>query len=162
MTRVLGIDPGVARVGFGAIDVERGGEARFIRCGMITTKPEQAFPERLHEVYNDLKKIVEEVKPQVVSCEKLYFQNNAKTALEVGQARGIVLLAAEQAGCRIEEFTPLQIKQAITGYGKAEKAQLADMVVKILKLDFVPKPDDVSDALAIALASAFTSRTDYA
>ena len=160
--KVLGIDPGVARVGFGVVASDTRGRVQHIHSGLITTEPGVSFEKRLLEIETDLKKIIQKTQPDLLACEKLYFQNNAKTAFEVGQARGVILLSAAHANLPLAEFTPLQVKQAITGYGQADKAQIQSMVVNLLKLDFVPKPDDVADALAIALCGAFTQGKFYA
>ncbi len=160
--RVLGIDPGIARVGFGVVETENGADVHFVECGLIATKPELTLQDRLKEIYQDLEVIIKKTKPQLLSCEKLYFQNNAKTALDVGQARGIVLLAASHFNLPVFELTPLQVKQSVTGYGKATKQQVEDMIIQILHLNFVPKPDDVADAIAIALSGAFMKGKFYA
>lgn len=160
--RVLGIDPGIARVGFGVVENSRGGNTTFVECGLITTKAHTQAGLRLKEVFEDLEAVITKTKPDRIACEKLYFQNNEKTAFEVGQARGVILLAAANHGIELIEFTPLQVKQAVTGYGKATKKQVEDMIIKILHLNFVPTPDDVADAIAIALAGSFNTGTRYA
>lgn len=160
--RVLGIDPGIARVGFGVVDVVKSSNPVFVECGLIATKPKVELAVRLQEIFEDLEVVIKKTKPDLLSCEKLYFQNNAKTAFDVGQARGVILLAAAKHKIDIVEFTPLQVKQAVTGYGKASKKQVEDMIVNILHLNFVPHPDDVADAIAIALCGAFINRIRYA
>lgn len=160
--RVLGIDPGIARLGFGVVESDKHSNPVFVECGLVATKAGQELAQRLYEVYVDLEQIIKKTKPQLVSCEKLYFQNNAKTAFEVGQARGVILLAAAKFHIPIVEFTPLQVKQSVTGYGKATKKQVEEMIINILHLNFSPKPDDVADAIAIALCGLFIPRNRYA
>ena len=157
--RVLGLDPGFARLGYGVVDFESrsGGRFSFVESGMITTAAGASAEARLAEVYDDLLSVIEKTTPGILALEKLYFQNNAKTAIQVAEARGVILLAAAKAGVRLVEFTPPQIKQAVTGYGKATKEQVQEMVVKILKLDFTPNPDDIADALACAIAASSES-----
>jgi crossover junction endodeoxyribonuclease RuvC len=147
--RILGIDPGTGIMGFGVIDAGR--QPKMIDAGVIRTKVHQPEQERLLTIYNCLQEIVKANKPQVVSVEKLFFSRNVTTAMSVAQARGIVLLVAQQHGLPIAEYTPQQIKMALTGYGKADKKQIQEMVKLLLKLKVVPKPDDCADALAAAL-----------
>lgn len=156
--RIIGIDPGVARLGFGVIDVDKNNAPKFVQCGMITTLPKTALATRLFEIERDLLNVLKKTKPDALACEKLFFQNNAKTAFDVGQARGVVLLSAARQKLEITEFTPNEVKLAVTGSGRADKKQMTQMVMTLLKLDFKPHPDDVADALAIALASAFSSK----
>jgi crossover junction endodeoxyribonuclease RuvC len=152
--RVLGIDPGTGIMGFGVVDTGR--QPVMVDAGVIRTKPHQPEPERLLIIFDALQEIVKASKPQVVSVEKLFFARNVTTAMAVAQARGVVLLVAQQHGLPIFEYTPMQIKQCLTGYGKADKKQMQEMVRIMLKLKDVPKPDDCADALAAALThSAF-------
>jgi crossover junction endodeoxyribonuclease RuvC len=160
--RVLGIDPGIARVGFGVVGVQKSSNPTFVECGLITTEPKTDLAQRLLEISQDLDVVIKKTKPGLISCEKLYFQNNAKTAFDVGQARGVILLAAAKHKIDVVEFTPLQVKQVVTGYGKATKKQIEEMIINILHLNFIPKPDDVADAIAIALCGAFINKTRYA
>lgn len=151
--RILGIDPGTAITGFGVIDYE-GGTFKFVDAGVIRTPKEQPMNERLSTVYDEMHELLEEFKPDVMSIELLFFARNVTTAMTVGQSRGIVILAATQAKVPVFEYTPMQVKQAVTGYGKADKKQIQEMVKKLLKLDQIPKPDDAADGLAIAITHA--------
>lgn len=148
--RILGIDPGTATTGFGVIEVD-GGKLKFIDAGVIITKPDIPMQDRLVTIYNELKELLHEFKPDAVAIELLYFATNVTTAMTVGQARGVALLAAAQARLPVGEYTPLQVKQAVTGYGKAQKRQIQEMVKTLLHLSAIPKPDDAADALAIAI-----------
>jgi crossover junction endodeoxyribonuclease RuvC len=150
--RILGIDPGTGLMGFGVI--ETGRKPQLVDAGVIRTKVHQAESERLLIIFDALHEIVKETKPVMISVEKLFFAKNVTTAMSVAQARGIVLLVAQQHGLPIYEYTPMQIKQSITGYGKADKKQMQEMVRIILNLKEVPKPDDAADALAAALTHA--------
>ena len=140
--RILGIDPGYAIVGWGVIQYE-GGRFTPQDFGAVTTLAQTPFSRRLQQVYND-----------VLAIEKLYFKNNQKTAIEVAQARGVILLAAQNSGVPIFEYTPLQVKSAVTGFGQAQKPQVMEMTKRLLRLPQVPKPDDTADALAIAICHA--------
>jgi len=151
--RILGIDPGTAITGFGVIDYD-GGSFKFVDAGVIRTPKEQPMNERLSTVYDEMHELLKEFKPDVMSIELLFFARNVTTAMTVGQSRGIVMLAATQAGVPIYEYTPMQVKQAVTGYGKADKKQIQEMVKNLLKLDQIPKPDDAADGLAIAITHA--------
>lgn len=151
--RILGIDPGYAIVGWGVLDYERN-QFSIVDFGAITTDAKTPFPERLKIIYEDIMYILNATQPDAVSMEKLFFQNNQKTAIDVAQARGVLMLAAEQKGIDVFEYTPLQVKQGVVGYGKAEKKQVQEMTRTILKLDKVPKPDDTADALAMAICHA--------
>lgn len=146
----LGIDPGTATTGFGLIREKNKGLA-FIDHGAITTSPKDTSQERLKKIYKELKSVLIEYKPKAVAVEKLFFGRNTKTAIAVGQARGIVLLTAAELKIPVSEYTPLEVKLAVTGYGKADKKQVQAMVKTLLKLPEVPKPDDAADALAIAI-----------
>lgn len=150
---ILGIDPGTATTGFGVIEKD-GPKLKFIDAGIISTPSDMEMPNRLSEIYAGLKEIIEHHKPECVAVELLYFATNVTTAITVGQARGVVLLAASEAKLAVGEYTPLQVKQAVTGYGKADKKQIQEMVKMILGLDGIPKPDDAADGLAIAITHA--------
>lgn len=148
--KILGIDPGTATTGFGIIEVADH-ETRAIDYGVISTHKDLPMPERLAELHRDLNKLIKTHRPDSCVVEQLFFARNVTTAITVGQARGVVLLAAAQAELEIAEYTPLQVKQAVTGYGQATKKQVQEMVKTILGLKEIPKPDDAADALAIAL-----------
>jgi crossover junction endodeoxyribonuclease RuvC len=156
--RIIGIDPGTGILGFGVIDVEKGGQPRLVDAGVIRTPVHEDDAVRLLTIYDELTEIVTQTKPQQMSVEKLFFSRNVTTAMTVSQARGVVLLVAMQAGLQIHEYTPMQIKQAITGYGSADKKQMQEMVKVILHLKTIPKPDDAADALAAALTYSQNSR----
>ena len=147
---ILGIDPGYAIIGWGVIRYERG---RFLPVdfGAVTTPAGMPFARRLEIIYDDLSAILAQHKPDAVAVEKLYFQNNQKTAIDVAQARGVIMLALHKAGVPVYEYTPLQVKSAVTGFGRAEKPQVMEMTRRLLGLKEVPKPDDTADALAIAI-----------
>lgn len=151
--KILGIDPGTATTGFGVI-TSSNGKLKFVDAGVVSTPPEMSMPNRLSEIYSCLCALITEHKPQVVAVELLYFASNVTTAISVGQARGVVLLAAAEAGLPVAEYTPLQVKQAVTGYGRADKKQIQEMVKMTLGLDGIPKPDDAADGLAIAITHA--------
>jgi crossover junction endodeoxyribonuclease RuvC len=155
--RIIGIDPGIGRMGWGVIDVV-GAKTTAQRYGCIETSTKQEVPQRLLEIQESLVAIVTTYKPEILAIEELFFNTNATTAFIVGQARGIVLLTAAQYKLPVAIYTPLQVKMALTGYGRAEKNQIGQMVKTLLKLDKVPKPDDTADALAIALTHAFSHR----
>lgn len=148
--RILGIDPGYAIIGWGVVNYEHG---RFtpLDFGAVTTPAGMPFGQRLQLIYNDLSQIIGDYRPDVMAIEKLYFQNNQKTAIEVAEARGVILLAAEHGELPVFEYTPLQVKSAVTGYGQAQKPQVMEMTRRLLRLKQVPKPDDTADALAIAI-----------
>ncbi|OGC35456.1 crossover junction endodeoxyribonuclease RuvC [candidate division WOR-1 bacterium RIFOXYB2_FULL_48_7] len=146
----LGIDPGIATTGFGLVD-QQADKLVHVRNGAILTSPSESTAVRIGQIYKELKAIIAQYKPEVVAVERLYFGQNTKTAMIVGQARGIILLAATEAGLPIAEYTPLQVKMALTGYGKAEKRQIQLMVKMLLGLSTLPKPDDAADALAVAI-----------
>jgi len=149
--RILGIDPGLGRTGYAILEQDKK-DIHLIECGCITTKAGVNEAERLLEIKTDLTNIIKKFKPEAAAIEKLFFQTNVTTAMSVGQARGIALLACAEGKLKITEITPLQVKLAATGYGKADKKQVQTMVVKLLKLKSVPKPDDAADACAIAWA----------
>lgn len=147
---VLGIDPGYAIVGYGAIYFHNN-SYRPLGFGAITTDADTDFNRRLEIIFDKCSEIIKKCKPDALAIEKLYFQTNQKTAIKVAQARGVTLLAAQKQGVPIFEYTPLQVKTAVTGYGKAKKPQVMEMTRRLLHLDEVPKPDDTADALAIAI-----------
>jgi crossover junction endodeoxyribonuclease RuvC len=148
--RIIGIDPGYAIMGWGVIDM-KGNHFDVVAYDSIFTDKDMPMPDRLKALYTGLMNIIAEYEPEVAAIEELFFNNNAKTAILVGQARGVALLACSNSGLEIAEYTPLQIKQALTGTGRAEKKQVQFMVKTILNLDKVPKPDDTADALAAAI-----------
>ena len=150
---ILGIDPGYAIVGWGVIRYERG---KYIPVdfGAITTPAGMPFNRRLEIIYDEMTAILAKHHPDVMAVEKLYFQNNKTTAIDVAQARGVMMLAAQKAGAPVFEYTPLQVKSAVTGFGQAQKPQVMEMTKRLLRLKAVPKPDDTADALAIAICHA--------
>ena len=151
--RILGIDPGYAIVGWGVVQYE-GGRFTTRDFGAITTAAETPFVQRLQQIYTELTSIMKRLSPDVMAIEKLYFQNNQKTAIEVAESRGVILLAAQDCGVPVYEYTPLQVKSAVTGFGQAKKPQVMEMTRRLLRLQEVPKPDDTADALAIAVCHA--------
>jgi crossover junction endodeoxyribonuclease RuvC len=155
--RVLGIDPGTGILGFGIIDVSNH-EMAMVDAGVIRTPVKEADSIRLSTIYSELTQIIKDTTPKIMVVEKLFFAQNVTTAMTVSQARGIILLCAEQAKLQIFEYTPLQIKLALTGYGRADKKQIQEMVRIILKLKEPPKPDDCADALAAAICHGMTMR----
>jgi crossover junction endodeoxyribonuclease RuvC len=155
---IIGIDPGIATTGFGVICLEKGA-CSLVDCGVITTDKDLAHDKRLAILYEDLQGLIRKHKPHEIAVEKLFFSSNVTTAMTVGEARGVVLLAGNQAGLILAEYTPLQVKQGITGYGKATKRQVQEMVRVRLKLPVLPKPDDAADALAVALTHAAHNKT---
>ncbi len=155
--RILGIDPGTGILGFGVIEVEKG-KTQLVDAGVIRTPVHEDDAVRLQTIFDELTDIIAATKPTIMSVEKLFFARNVTTAMTVAQARGVVLLCGKQAGLDIYEYTPLQIKMAVTGYGKAEKKQIQEMVRVILGLAEVPKPDDCADAIAAALTCAQSVR----
>lgn len=155
--KILGIDPGFDRVGFGVIDQE-GSEASWMFHGCLQTKASDDFTRRLQQVRDAVKKVIDVHAPHAVAIEHLFFSNNAKTAMKVGMARGVILLAIADAKLPIVELTPNQIKQGIAGWGGADKKQVQEMVKRVLKLKTIPKPDDAADALAIAIVGGLAAR----
>ena len=157
--RILGIDPGYAIVGFGILEANRG-QAQLIRCGAINTPAGVPRPMRLLQIQEDMETLIRTFQPDAMAIEELFFNTNVTTGIGVAQARGIILAAAANLGVEIFEYTPSQVKQAVVGYGKAEKRQVMDMTKRLLKLSAVPKPDDAADAVAVALchARSHTSR----
>lgn len=152
---ILGIDPGTALTGFGVI-LDKKAELELVAYGCIETNKSFSTADRLKESDKQLSKIIQKYKPNKIAVEDLFFFKNLKTAIKVSQARGVILCRAAAAKCEIEEYTPLQVKQAVTGYGRAEKKQVQEMVKVILNLKEIPKPDDAADALAIAICCAHT------
>ncbi len=157
---VLGIDPGYAIIGYGVISFDN---MRFrpVEYGAITTPAKTLFSDRLDKIFTGITAIIEKYNPDALSIEKLYFNTNTTTAIDVAQARGVIVLAAKLKGVPVYEYTPLQVKQAVTGYGRAEKKQVQEMVKHILKLESVPKPDDTADALAIAICHSHYAASSY-
>ena len=147
---ILGIDPGYAILGWGVIE-KTGNHFRAIDYGAVTTDKDMEMPDRLEALYNGLREIIEEYRPEEASIEKLFFNTNTTTAINVGQARGVAILACVKGGLKVGEYTPLEIKQALVGYGRADKQQVQFMVKTMLNLPEVPKPDDTADALAAAI-----------
>lgn len=158
--RILGIDPGYATVGFGIVDYQ-GMSFKTVEYGIISTPAHTDFGGRLAQIYEDMCFLLDRFTPQVLSVEKLYFNTNKTTGIMVAEARGVVLLACAQHGVPVEEYTPLQVKSAVVGYGKAEKRQVMDMTRRILHLSEVPKPDDAADALALAICHGHCAKPDY-
>ncbi len=156
---VMGIDPGIAIVGFGIIE-KRGSQLKPIQYGTIDTEAHTRTELRLKQIYDAMTILIETYKPQAMAIEKLYFNRNVTTAFTVGQARGVMLLAAEEAQLHVAEYTPLQVKQAVVGYGQAEKHQIQEMVKMLLNLKQIPKPDDAADALAIGICHAHAAQTE--
>lgn len=150
---ILGIDPGYAIIGWGVIRFERGKYVP-VDFGAITTNAGVPFNRRLEQIYDQLNELLDTHHPDAVAVEKLYFQNNQKTAIDVAQARGVIMLALQQHGVPVFEYTPLQVKSAVTGFGQAQKPQVMEMTKRLLRLKAVPKPDDTADALAIAICHA--------
>lgn len=155
--RIIGIDPGTGILGFGVIEVVKG-KTVLVDGGVIRTPVKEDDAVRLQTIYQELTDIIAQTKPDEMAVEKLFFAQNVTTAMTVSQARGVVLLTAIQAGLKIAEYTPMQIKQALTGYGKADKKQIQEMVRTLLNLKEVPKPDDAADAIACAICHSMTLR----
>lgn len=153
---ILGIDPGYAIVGWGVLEY-KANKFRVIDYGAILTQAHTPFPLRLQEIYKGMNDIIEKYHPEVMSMEKLFYNNNAKTVIDVAQARGVITLAAQMNGLKIAEYTPLQVKQSVTGYGRAVKKQVQEMTRVILNLEKIPKPDDTADALAMAICHGHAS-----
>lgn len=156
--RIIGIDPGYAIVGFGIIEYNNG-RFKVIDYGAVTTPADMDFNRILEIIYDDVSQILDIYKPESLAIEKLYFQNNQKTAIDVAEARGVILLSAVKRRLLIREYTPLEVKKSVTGYGKAVKKQVQEMTKRILRLSEIPKPDDTADALAIAVCHAHTDNS---
>ena len=154
--RILGIDPGYGITGFGLIEAERN-QSRLLQYGAITTPAGMDFSARLEIIYEDMRKLLEVSKPDAVAIEELFFGQNVTTGIGVAQSRGVILLAIRQAGLEVTAYKPMQVKQAVVGYGNATKHQVMDMTKRLLHLDAMPKPDDAADAIAIALCHARSS-----
>ena len=154
--RILGIDPGYGIVGFGLIDAQRS-NYRFLNCGAITTPAGMDFSARLEIIYHDMTELLQVTKPDAVAIEELFFGQNVTTGIGVAQSRGVILLAIRQAGLEVTSYKPMQVKQAVVGYGNATKHQVMDMTKRLLRLSAAPKPDDAADAVAIALCHARSS-----
>lgn len=153
--KILGIDPGIGRLGWGVITVEQS-KLRVHNFGCIETDKTLTVPDRLLEIYNTLTALIQKEKPDALAIEELFFNSNVSTAMSVGQARGVVLLLSAQYTLSVGVYTPLQVKVAVTGFGRAEKQQVGHMVKVLLKLPSIPKPDDTADALAVAITHAFS------
>ena len=156
--RIIGIDPGTGILGFGVIDADEKGKFKLVDGGVIRTKVNQPLDERLIEIYRHLASIISKTRPTVMAIEKLFFAQNVTTAMSVSHARGVAMLTGKIAGLEVAEYTPLQIKQSLTGYGRADKKQMQEMVKILLGLKNVPKPDDCADALACAITHAMSIR----
>ena len=156
--RIIGIDPGTGILGFGVIEVNARGNPKMITAGVITTPAHTPLEDRLIEIFDGLTEIIAETNPEVMSIEKLFFAQNVTTAISVSHARGVAMLTGKQAGLEIAEYTPLQIKQTLTGYGRASKKQMQEMVKLQLGLSSIPKPDDAADGLAAAITHSLMSR----
>lgn len=154
---IIGIDPGFAITGYGIIE-HVSNKFRLVDFGVITTGPESSLPERLLKIDSDLNQLLAAYKPNVMSVEELFFNTNIKTAIAVGHGRGVALLTAARAGVPVYEYTPLQVKQSVVGYGRAKKEQVQQMVKILLSLDRIPKPDDAADALAVAICHAHSRK----
>lgn len=151
--RILGIDPGIATIGFGVIDSDKN-HHKLIQCGVISTPAHTSLSSRLAQIYEDMCQLLDLFKPDAISIEELFFNTNITTGIAVAHGRGVILLACQNAGVQIYEYTPLQVKQAVVGYGRAEKTQVMDMVKRICGLPAPPRPDDAADAVALALCHA--------
>jgi len=158
MTLALGIDPGTATTGYGLVRVTQDGSLVAVKYGVILTPKDTTAPARLVMLYDQLRELIGEYQPEIAAVEKLFFSRNVTTALAVGQARGVVMLCLQQAGIQAFEYTPNEVKQAVAGYGGAQKRQVQEMVRALLQLDSIPKPDDAADALAIAITHLNTKR----
>ena len=154
--RILGIDPGYGITGFGVIEAERGKQT-LVTCGAITTPAGMDFSARLEIIYNDMTELIRSTKPDAVAIEELFFGQNVTTGIGVAQSRGVILLAIRQAGLEVAQYKPMQVKQALVGYGNATKHQMQEMTKRLLHLSAMPKPDDAADAIAIALCHARSS-----
>jgi crossover junction endodeoxyribonuclease RuvC len=160
MTLALGIDPGTATTGYGLVRIEADGSMVAVKYGVILTPKDATASARLVMLYDELHQIIRDYHPEIAAVEKLFFSRNVTTALAVGQARGVVMLCVEQSGIEAFEYTPNEVKQAVAGYGSAQKKQVQEMVRALLALDSIPKPDDAADALAIAITHLSTRRYD--
>lgn len=159
--RILGIDPGIAIVGFGLIEADRG-RTQLLNYGAITTPAGLPLARRLVQIEQDMEALIAQLKPDAIAVEELFFSNNITTGIAVAHGRGIILCTAEKSGVPLYEYTPMQVKQAVVGYGKAEKHQVMDMTRRLLRLDRMPRPDDAADAIATALCHARSSTSQLA
>lgn len=150
---ILGFDPGIATIGFGVIQSDRVGQ-QLITYGAIQTEAGRKLSVRLSQIYSDALELIEKFRPDAISIEELFFNTNLKTGISVAHGRGVLLLAGQNTGVPLYEYTPLQVKQGVAGYGRADKKQVMEMVKRLLKIDYVPKPDDAADALAVAICHA--------
>jgi len=150
---ILGIDPGIATIGFGVINSNKNSQ-ELISYGAIRTQPGQGLSVRLSQIYSDALELIEKFRPDAISIEELFFNTNIKTGISVSHGRGVLLLAGQNSNIPLYEYTPLQVKQAVTGYGRADKKQVMEMVKRLLKMNHIPKPDDAADALAVAICYA--------
>ncbi len=155
--RILGIDPGIGTVGFGVVDSDKGNDT-YVACGVVTTPPNTALSPRLDMIYNDINELIVTFAPDAISVEELFFSKNITTGISVAHGRGVILLSAYRSGIPVFEYTPMQVKQAVVGYGNAKKAQVIYMVQRLLSMKTPPRPDDAADALALAICHA-RSRT---
>lgn len=155
---ILGIDPGIATMGYGVVDKDKNGNCRAVDYGVVVTPKEETLPVRLAMLEEGVGKIIDKFSPEEVALEELFFTKNITTGIAVAHARGVILLACVKRCGKLYEYTPMQIKQALTGYGRADKKQIQQVVASLLRLKSIPKPDDAADALGIALCHAFTSR----
>jgi crossover junction endodeoxyribonuclease RuvC len=155
---VLGIDPGIGTTGYGVVTEDERGEAMLVAYGAIETTPGAPMSERLLVLHDEITRILREHRPESVAVEQLFFGRNVTTAISVGQARGVVLLAAAQAGLPVAEYKPAEVKQALSGYGNADKRQMQEMVRLLLHLDHIPRPDDAADAVAVAVCHLHSAR----
>lgn len=158
--RILGIDPGYATIGFGVIEAERA-QVHMVTYGAITTPAGLPLSRRLYQIETDLEELIAQVKPDAVAVEELFFNTNITTGIAVAHGRGVILFAAEKCGIPLYEYTPSQVKLAVTGYGKAEKHQVMDMTRRFLKMDQMPRPDDAADAIAVALTHANSQQAKH-
>ena len=154
--RILGIDPGYATIGFGLIEADRG-QTRLLNYGAITTPAGLPLAHRLVQIEQDMEALIAQLKPDAIAVEELFFSNNITTGIAVAHGRGIILCTAEKSGVPLYEYTPMQVKQAVTGYGKAVKKQIQEMTRMMLHLETIPKPDDTADALAMAITFCHTN-----
>ena len=154
--RIMGIDPGIATIGFGVVDSDKNAH-KLVQCGVITTPPHVSLSSRLSQIYDDMSQLLALFEPDAVAIEELFFNTNITTGIAVAHGRGVILLACQKAGVKISEYTPLQVKQSVVGYGRAEKSQVMDMVKRLCGLSAAPKPDDAADAVALALCHARSS-----
>lgn len=157
--RVLGIDCGGEYTGYGVVEQDRGGELRHVTCGAVRLNPRTPMPARLNHIFTELRDIIERHRPETVAIEDVFYAVNAKSALKLGQVRGVAMLAAASCGLEVAEYAPLAIKSAVVGYGKADKSQVQQMVTRLLRLPALPEPQDASDALAIAICHLHTAAT---